>query len=208
MRLAWRNPDSTLKDFAIHISEVDLETGRSLTAPQVIRKSPHGIAEGSHILKHGEYYYLFTAEGGTELGHCEYVFRNKTGPLGHWEGQGRPLWYNGSNEEVQRTGHADIFEGNDGKWWAVLLGVRPVKHQGRYLEPQMGRETFLVRVDWKDGWPIFNGGKNITIKTEGHDSMVTVSTPGPTKWQADLGKPDLELGWYQKSKPTEPPIVT
>ncbi|KAL1850428.1 hypothetical protein VTK73DRAFT_9682 [Phialemonium thermophilum] len=138
MRLSSRSPDSKLKDFAIHLSEIDLPTGRTLTAPRVIRTSPHGIAEGSHILKRGKYYYLFTAEGGTEAGHQEWVFRSQVGPTGPWEGQGRPLWYNGPDEEVQRTGHADLFEDGEGQWWAVMLGVRPIKSDGQYLEPQLG----------------------------------------------------------------------
>lgn len=138
MRLASRSPDSKLKDFAIHISEIDLPTGKTLTPPRVIRTSPHGIAEGSHIIKRGKYYYLFTAEGGTEAGHQEWVFRNQIGPMGPWEGQGQPLWYNGPDEEVQRTGHADLFEDGKGEWWAVMLGVRPIKSDGKYLEPQLG----------------------------------------------------------------------
>ncbi|KAG8163352.1 hypothetical protein KVR01_006649 [Diaporthe batatas] len=68
-RLSDRAPGSKQKDFAIHISQIDLPTGQTLTAPVVIRKSPHGIAEGSHILKRNGFYYLFTAEGGTEAGH-------------------------------------------------------------------------------------------------------------------------------------------
>lgn len=59
---------------------------------------------------------------------------------GPWEEQGQPLWYNGPDEEVQRTGHADIFEDADGRWWAVLLGVRPLWDEDgpRWLEPQLG----------------------------------------------------------------------
>jgi hypothetical protein len=32
-----------------------------------------------------------------------------------------PLWYNGTNEEVQNTGHADVFEDSEGYWWAVSI---------------------------------------------------------------------------------------
>lgn len=130
---------STQKDFAIHISEIDLLTGRTLTPPTPIRASPHGIAEGSHIIMRAGWYYLFTAEGGTETGHQEWVFRSREGVYGPWEEQGQALWYNGPDEEVQRTGHADVFEDEKGHWWAVLLGVRPTKHKdGRWLEPQLG----------------------------------------------------------------------
>ncbi|KAH7122971.1 glycosyl hydrolase [Dactylonectria macrodidyma] len=201
MRLAWRDPDSKLKDFSIHISEIDIKTGRTLTAPRSIRESPHGLAEGSHIIKRGEYYYLFTAEGGTEAGHQEWVLRSRDGPYGPWEGQGKPLWYNGPEEEVQRTGHADVFEDGDGQWWAVLLGVRPFKDKDTFWEPPLGRETFLVTVDWQDDWPIFNGGRNITLETQGRASLTRTEKQGPTVWRADLSKESLELGWYQKNTP-------
>ncbi|TIC91126.1 Non-reducing end alpha-L-arabinofuranosidase BoGH43B [Colletotrichum higginsianum] len=205
VRMGKRTPGLKLKDFAIHISEIDIITGRTLTPPQVIRESPHGIAEGSHIIRKGKYYYLFTAEGGTEAGHQEWALRSETGPYGPWEGQGGPLWYNGPDEEVQRTGHCDVFEDGCGQWWAVMLGVRPVKSEGKFLEPQMGRETFLVRVDWEDDWPIFNQGRNITLQTIGRGPIreVAVADENGVKWKADLSKPSLELGWYHKNTPTK-----
>ncbi|CAJ2500586.1 Uu.00g034390.m01.CDS01 [Anthostomella pinea] len=204
VRLASRAPNSKLKDFGIHISEIDLSTGRTLTPPAVIRTSPHGIAEGSHLLRRGDFYYLLTAEGGTEAGHQEWVLRSREGVYGPWESRGAPLWYNGADEEVQRTGHADVFEDGDGAWWAVFLGVRPVKVGEGYLEPQMGRETFLVKVDWVDDWPAFNEGRNITLETQGRSSVQQFATqikPGDVKWEASLDQPDLELGWYQKNTP-------
>ncbi|KAI0109160.1 glycoside hydrolase family 43 protein [Nemania sp. FL0031] len=205
VRLANRRPDSKLKDFGIHISEIELATGRTLTPPQLIRESPHGIAEGSHILRRGAYYYLFTAEGGTEAGHQEWVFRSREGVCGPWEAQGKPLWYNGPDEEVQRTGHADVFDDGQGNWWAVFLGVRPVKDgDGNYLEPQMGRESFLVQVDWIDDWPVFNGGHNITLSTTSRTLVaqdIAHIKSGDVKWQADLSQRKLELGWYQKNTP-------
>lgn len=73
----------------------------------------------------------------------------------------------------------------------------------------IGRETFLVKVDWVDDWPVFNEGKNITLLTQGRDAQLRA--PGkysnePSTWTADLTKPDLELGWYQKSKPPPPSL--
>jgi len=105
----------------------------------MIRDSPSGIAEGSHILKRGIYYYLFTAEGGTESGHCEWVSRSEKGPFGPWElGSKNPLWRNGVDDDVQNTGHADFVEDTKGNWWAVLLGVRPSKQDGKWSTSVFG----------------------------------------------------------------------
>ncbi|OAG02366.1 Arabinanase/levansucrase/invertase [Paraphaeosphaeria sporulosa] len=207
VRVADRNPASKLKDFAIHISQIDIQTGRTLTAPRVIRQSEFGVAEGSHILFKAPYYYLFVAEGGTEAGHQEWVFRSTEGVYGPWESQGKPLWYNGPDEEVQRTGHADVFEDGEGRWWAVFLGVRPLKDgEGTWLEPQLGRETFLVTVEWVNGWPVFNEGGNVRLVTKGRDAVVQEieekrAGEAPVKWTADLSGEELELGWYQRNTP-------
>jgi beta-xylosidase len=142
-----RTPNANLKDFAIHIVTVDLPSGTSTTEPKLIRESTSGVAEGSHIFKRGKYYYLFTAEGGTESGHCEWVSRSETGPFGPWEvGPDNPLWRNGANDEVQNTGHADLVEDAQGRWWAVLLGVRPVRRDGYWEESVFGR--FIQPIAW------------------------------------------------------------
>ncbi|KAK6204208.1 hypothetical protein LQW54_008327 [Pestalotiopsis sp. IQ-011] len=213
-RLKDRPPGSKQKDFGIHVSEIDLATGRTLTPPVVVRRSPYGIAEGSHIFRRGDFYYLLTAEGGTEAGHQEWIFRSRAVPdgtggvYGPWEDRGQALWYNGPMEEVQRTGHVDMFEDGNGDWWAVLLGVRPVRLENEtdvFLEPQMGRETFLVKVDWVDDWPVVNEGRNITLETNGRAKQVVQAleqiNAGDVKWRADLKREDLELGWYQKNTP-------
>ncbi|KAJ5080874.1 CAZyme family GH43 [Penicillium angulare] len=188
-----------LKDFAVHICTVDLSTGHSTSEPKLIRESKSGVAEGSHIFKRGRYYYLFTAEGGTESGHCEWVSRSTHGPLGPWElGPNNPLWRNGLEDEVQNTGHADLVEDSQGQWWAVLLGVRPVRRDGRWEESVFGRETFLVPVHWEDDWPIINEGKKISLQTTGpglYQHVIDVA------WRDDFNDPKLQLGWYRKNTP-------
>lgn len=102
-----------IKDFAVHICTVDLSTGRSTSQPKLLRESASGVAEGSHILKRGNFCYLFTAEGGTESGHCEWVSRSEKGPFGPWElAPNNPLWRNGVEDDVQNTGHADMVMGD------------------------------------------------------------------------------------------------
>ncbi|KAF1968910.1 hypothetical protein BU23DRAFT_601911 [Bimuria novae-zelandiae CBS 107.79] len=211
VRLAERDLSKKLKDFAVHVSQIDLPTGRTLTAPVPIHKSPFGVAEGSHILFRSPYYYLFVAEGGTEAGHRETVLRSTAGVYGPWESQDSPVLYNGVDGEVQRTGHADVFEDGTGRWWGVFLGVRPLRKEDGWTEPQLGRETFLVAVDWIDDWPVFNGNSPVTLLTRGRDDVVQRIEqrvpPGSPKWVAQLdGKQGdaLELGWYTRLTPLAP----
>ncbi|KAL2824370.1 glycosyl hydrolase [Aspergillus cavernicola] len=187
------------KDFAIHVSTVDLESGNATSRPVLIRESDSGVSEGSHIFKRGRFYYLFTAEGGTESGHCEWVCRSEKGPFGPWEvGPGNPLWKNGVQDEIQNTGHADLVEDGEGRWWAVFLGVRPVRKGGKWEESVFGRETFLVPVEWKEDWPVINGGKKITLHNDGPHLY---EYEPPVAWRDDFTTPTMQIGWYRKNTP-------
>ena len=69
---------------------------------------------------------------------------------------------------MTNAGHADLIEMKDGSWWAVFLASRP--YTGfRY---NTGRETFLLPVTWKDGWPIIlEQGKPIPYAVKGPRAM-------------------------------------
>ena len=59
-------------------------------------------------------------------------------------------------------------EMKDGSWWAVFLASRPYAGS-RY---NTGRETFLLPVTWKDGWPvILEQGKPIPYVVKGPRAM-------------------------------------
>jgi len=62
----------------------------------------------------------------------------------------------------------DLIEGDDGKWVAVFLGVRPVfkarKVGGAMGMPtHLGRESFMAPMEWVDGWPVVNNKKPIEL---------------------------------------------
>jgi beta-xylosidase len=190
----------------------------------MIRASPSGVSEGSHIFKRGKYYYLFTAEGGTESGHCEWVCRSEVSPFGPWEvGPANPLWRNGVVDEIQNTGHADLVEDAEGRWWAVFLGVRPVKRGNGWEESvfgtsstyptyllqlidnmnansRAGRESFLVPMEWTaEGWPVINSGEKITLQNS-TPSLLYQYNP-PVAWKDTFTTPKLQIGWYRKNTP-------
>ncbi|KAL4749101.1 hypothetical protein BDW72DRAFT_214320 [Aspergillus terricola var. indicus] len=195
-----------LKDFAIHISTIDLQTGVVTSAPKLIRSSSSGVSEGSHIFKRGKYYYLFTAEGGTESGHSEWVCRSEKSPFGPWEagpvGKVNPLFGSGvsPDDEVQNTGHADFVEDTGGNWWAVFLGVRPVwrESENRWEGSVFGRETFLAPVTWENDWPVVNSKRRITLAI---DSPHLYHYTSSVEWRDDFTSDTLQLGWYRKNTP-------
>lgn len=67
--------------------------------------------EGPHVYKRNGYYYLSTADGGTELDHQQHISRSKVGPAGPYEagekGRVNPMLYNGDDSTIQQTGHSE-----------------------------------------------------------------------------------------------------
>ena len=124
-----------------------------------IAKKPVWI-EGPHIYKKDGHYYLMAAEGGTEDGHSEVIFRSDSvwGPYVPYGGNPiltqRDLDRNRA-EPIDSSGHADLVETPDGQWWSVFLATRPyAREPGLQGLFNTGRETFMLPVTWKDGWPV------------------------------------------------------
>lgn len=59
----------------------------------------------------------------------------------------------GKEYPVRYVGHGDLIETPEGEWYMAMLAVRP-----REGYTTMGRETFLAKVVWEDGWPVVNPG--------------------------------------------------
>lgn len=121
-----------------------------------ISKKPVWI-EGPHIMKVGNWYYLYAAEGGTSVNHSEVVFRSKAalGPYVPYENN-PILTQRGLPEDrknpITSAGHAEFVNGPDGRTYAVFLAVRP--YEGNYYNT--GRETFIAPVKWENEWPVIN----------------------------------------------------
>jgi len=146
---------------AIWMQEFDIAT-RKLVGPRRVlvdggtdlAKRPVWI-EGPHLYRVDGWYYLMCAEGGTGPGHSEVVFRARKpwGPYAPYSGNPiltqRDLPADRAGA-ISNAGHADLVQMRDGTWWAVFLASRPYEGD-RY---NTGRETFLLPVTWKDGWPV------------------------------------------------------
>ena len=132
-----------------------------------VEKKPIWI-EGPHVFKKGKFYYLMCAEGGTGGWHSEVILRAKN-PMGPWEeNPNNPILTQRTGldpnrkDPVSSAGHADIVEDGKGNWWAVFLACRPYE-EDMY---NTGRDTYLLPVTWKDGWPEILA-KNTPISTVG-----------------------------------------
>ncbi|MEV5734744.1 glycoside hydrolase family 43 protein [Streptomyces sp. NPDC052292] len=152
--LAWdEDGDCWCALAGVSVARIDPRTGEVLEGP-LPTWSGTGLRdpEAPHLYRIGDWWYLLIAEGGTALGHGVSAARARS-PRGPWEpAPGNPLLsHRGTGLPVQCTGHGDLVRAADGSWWMVLLGTRP---RGYFPEFHvLGRETFLVPVDWADGWP-------------------------------------------------------
>ena len=148
----------------ISVAEVDPFTGK---VKGEIRRVWDGMGggwiEAPHIYRIGERYYILAAEGGTGVRHHEVAARSNSifGPYEPCPFNPILTNRNDTSKQINCSGHADLIEGSDGEWWLVHLGTRP------YVggKTTLGRETFLTRAEWKDGWPVA-AGKRAVIENE------------------------------------------
>lgn len=113
--------------------------------------------EGPHLYKINDYYYITCAEMGTSFEHSVCVARSKelTGPYENYKCN--PILTHrhlGRTYPIQNIGHGDLVDTPEGDWYLVMLGTRPVNGAA-----ELGRETFLAKVEWEQGWPVVNPGE-------------------------------------------------
>lgn len=150
-------------------AEIDLKTGRLITPlKEIARGYISRDAEGPHLYKINGWYYIMIAEGGTRFLHMETMGRSKN-PWGPFE----PCPFNpvlaqheGYSNTIRSTGHAELVQAHDGSWWMFFLATRHTWYDGL---SNLGRETFLAPVSWKDGWPYVEDkyvlDLNVRVKT-------------------------------------------
>ena len=153
----YRQPGS--KTFSgIMLQEFDPQNKRLIgKSENIFKGTEKGLVEAPHLYKRDGYYYLFTAEGGTNVEHAQTVARSKsiTGPY-----ELHPFRYfitsYKTNRRLQKAGHGSITDDGNGNWYyAHLCGRKLVKNNC-----VLGRETALQNMEWKDGWPFLSNGTN------------------------------------------------
>ncbi|MFA1731307.1 glycoside hydrolase family 43 protein [Xanthomonas campestris] len=204
---------------AIWLQQLDLARMKLVGPRQVIVDSgfqpasnPEHI-EGPHLFRRDGYYYLTAAEGGTGEQHAQMVYRSRqiAGPYEPWSGNpvltqrdldpARPA-------PITSAGHAQFVELADGSWWAVFLATRP--YRGNHYT--LGRETFLLPVQWRDGWPlVLPHGKAIpSVATRPPLPAGTQATPtsGPMHWSERFDGARVPMQWMTIHPPRQPWFAT
>lgn len=158
------NPDGCRwdGDWFIYIQELDIENFKLVgEAKNVWNGAMRGVhwPEGPHLYKIGEYYYILHAEGGTGPEHAISVARSKEvfGP--YEQNFCNPIFTHrhlGQKYPIKYVGHGDLFQIANGDWYIIMLAVRPANGY-----TTMGRETFMARVIFENGWPVINPGLGV-----------------------------------------------
>ena len=147
------------------LQEFDKETKQLIgKIHHIFAGTEHGRTEGPHIYKRNGYYYLLTAEGGTSYEHCMTLARAKsiTGPYEIHPENPLITAKNFPNNYLQKTGHGDFVETQNGEWYAVFLTARPLTKLGRCIT---GRETAIEKVEWRDDdWLYLTCGVHLARK--------------------------------------------
>lgn len=160
VQIQWDHRKDQPSFNGIVIQELDPITKKLIgQSTNVFQKK--NLIEGPNIYKHGGYYYLMLAEGGTSWGHSVSMARARQlhGPY-EPDPQKVVLTSQGFPDlPLQKAGHGEIVATLSGEWYLAHLASRPLQTpQG--LRCPLGRETCLQKVTWSsDGWlRMANGG--------------------------------------------------
>jgi alpha-N-arabinofuranosidase len=197
----------------IWLQEIDLENWK-LTGERsyLWRGACGGVwVEGPHMYKKDGRYYLLVAEGGTSFNHAVMIAVSDDIRGPYTSNERNPIFttrHLSYDNWVHSTGHADLVELEDGRWFMTALGIRGDEDRGS----NMGRETHLIPVQWerepfwwkgvKYEWPV---AAPTTGKVERTNPVPFEGKPQyrKTGFTDNFDSPELDLQWNFRRVPTE-----
>jgi xylan 1,4-beta-xylosidase len=219
----WETRDGY--QMAISVVEYDPQTKSMVGYPQRIWQGEFGVgAEGAHITKRDEYYYIMCAEGGTGYGHCVTMGRSKNifGP--YEKDPGNPILTSARTEELKKTvhvskesassfdkdylrmncfnpasvlqksGHASYVENEEGEVFLVHLCSRPFLPE---LACTLGRETAIQKMYWThDNWLRLEGDSNIAKEYVSIGNNLDIEEEHELKEHIDFNLSILPINLY------------
>jgi len=181
-------------------AELDLDAAKLGSLRSVAVGFVSDDAEGPHLYRIGQWWYLLLAEGGSRALHCCTIGRSQS-PWGPFEphpanpfvAQHHAWWH-----EVLGAGHGDMVEAPDGSWWLLYLATR---HPAYDCLSPLGRETFLAPIRWEDGWPWVDPEhvRHLVVRAPGLP-QAPVEAPGPVE---DFDADELTPPWVRAGYPRQ-----
>ncbi|HEY5912807.1 MAG TPA: glycoside hydrolase family 43 protein, partial [Verrucomicrobiae bacterium] len=170
LNMLWDHRPGSNRFAGIVLQEYSVKERQLVGERDVIFKGTAlGFTEAPHLFKRNGWYYLLTAEGGTGWGHAVTMARSRklTGPYELHPDRYILSARHRPDVELQRAGHADLVETQNGETYMVYLCGRPLRNRGRCT---LGRETAIQKMVWgSDGW----------LRTLDGEGIPTVETPAP-----------------------------
>lgn len=152
--------------------------------------------EGPHIFKRNGWYYLFSADTGTGELHGQTIQRSRNvwGPYEMYradfmertdDGEAYSILTSRHRDDIllQKSGHCDLVETQNGEWYAVhlcgrTLGERNAQNADKFPGARrypLGRETSIQKMKWtKDDWLVQDCGE----EPQGNTPSEWVEGPG------------------------------
>jgi xylan 1,4-beta-xylosidase len=205
VNMQWDHRPGHNRFSGIVLQEYSAAEGKLVGATHLIfQGTAIGFTEGPHLYRRGGYYYLLTAEGGTGWGHAVTMARSRelTGtyeidPAGYvLTARDRP------DVELQRAGHADLVETQQGETYLVHLCGRPIRNRGRCT---LGRETAIQRMVWTpDGWlRTADGGGVPRVEVEAPALAAHPFPPPREREDFDSAQLPIHFQWLRSPWPEE-----
>lgn len=197
------------------VQEYDAAQQRLVGETHEVYRAEDVFLEGPHLMKHNGWYYLFCADTGTGEAHGQSILRSRQvmGPYEMYRpafgervpGEAWSILTSRHHPELrlQKAGHADLVETQNGEWYMVHLCGRPLEQRNPADAPRfagakrymLGRETALQRVEWtEDGWLRLTSGSNLPADEVQEPALA--SCPWPEQpHRDDFDEPALGMAW-------------
>ncbi|MEO8075588.1 MAG: glycoside hydrolase family 43 protein [Acidobacteriota bacterium] len=205
LNMLWDHRPGRNRFAGIVLQEYSVVERRLVGARHLIfRGTPLGLTEAPHLYRRDGYYYLLTAEGGTDWNHAVTMARSRV-LLGEYElhpdvhilsSRNRP------DVELQRAGHADLVDTPAGATYMVYLCGRPLRNRGRCT---LGRETAIQPMTWcADGWLRTLDGRGLpTTEAAAPDLPAQVWPPERDREEFDEPALPLAFQWLRSPWPDD-----
>lgn len=222
LNMEWDFRKGRWRFAGIVVQEYDHKQRKLIGPMTKILEKNNILTEGPNLYKHGGWYYLMLAEGGTGWNHGISMARAKkiTGPY-ELDPQASVLTTRDVPKcPLQKAGHGELVQTQSGEWYLAHLASRPFASSAGANPGSpdrtpaalaragfrciLGRETCIQKVVWsEDGWlRLANGGTTPQVEVPAPADLPEAKWPAlPARDDFDSAK--LDVNWSSLRVPVE-----